>query len=35
MGYLFSSSLGKRQDDLGHEKRMLDPWFKTEFGKRP
>ena len=35
MGYLFSSSLGKHQGDLGHEKRMLDQWFKTEFGTRP
>ena len=35
MGYLFGGSLGKRQDDLGHEKRMLDQWFKTEFSTRP
>ena len=35
MGYLFGGSLGKRQDDLGHEKRMLDQWFKTEFSARP
>lgn len=34
MGYLFSNPTSLRQEDLGYEKRMVDRWFKAEFGGR-
>ena len=34
MGYMFSNSASLRQEDLGYEKRMVDQWFKAEFGAR-
>ena len=34
MSYLFSPLLSMRQEDLAFEKRMLNQWFKAEFGAR-
>ena len=34
MGYMFYNSASLRQEDLGYEKRMVEQWFKAEFGAR-